>query len=1400
MLIRSIRLYPWLIYSSSKLQHESQPRRFFTIHKRSKHVLSLAAVLLLGLLLAGTAAADHTPNPTSVTIAGNLQSEITSNACGDWLETCAQTHLDDPEDGVWQGTFNVPAGNYLYKAVINDNWSENYPASDKPLAAPGGNVKFYYDHETHWITDNVNSRIVVAAGNFQSFLGCNPAENEGNWQPWCLRSWLQDVDGDGTYTFVTDDIPAGNYEGKAALNEGWDESYPGGNYLFNVPNDCSTTTFTFVSSSNTFSVASVAGNCDGGHDLDNNVEYDGLGHNSHDTLYRVPFGAVTPGTEVILRLRTYHNDVASVRARVWDDAAQGQFFLDLTPVATDVSCYDDAQPDETCDFWQASLTPDAPTTFYYRFIITDGTATAHYEDDAFRDGGWGEARATALDYGYVIQVYDPAFETIEWLQDAVMYQIFPDRFRNGRSNNDPTTNEPRYGWPSEALDRIITKAWSDLPEGYCRHYVNPAQPCTESPRGRDYFGGDIVGVQQRLNYLKDLGVTAIYFNPVFDAASNHAYDTQDYYKIDPFFGTNKEFEKFLKAAEKSGMKVILDGVFNHVSSDSKYFDRYGHFADLGACESVDSPYRDWFNFFEQAGGPCAGPGGPNTMNYPAWFGFDSLPVLNKNNPEVRALFYGDEDSVGRYWLDLGADGWRLDVMGDGSFPAEFWQEFRVAIKDEDPNAPIIGELWKKFEILPKVRGDQADTAMGYRFRNAILGFFGRVDDKGFNDDNQTNQPPSLFATKLISIREDNPDASYYTMMNILGSHDTQRILWLLTPGARNREEREFNAANLARGKQMLRLAAVVQMTTPGTPTIYYGDEIALTGDDDPDDRRTFPWTGGGKYGNGGDAAMLAHYDKLVQWRKNFTVFREGELSFLLTDDANRTMAYMMRLPNQAAIVAVNRAETPQTLTIDAHGLLPDAARLADLMRTVPGTVTAANGVITIQLPALSAAILMPINGQDVVAPNAPTGLTATAGNGQVTLDWNPAGGAARYRLYRSPVTGGGYEFVAEVTASDAVDSSVQNGREYFYVVRAVDAAGNEGAASNEASATPSFPIGYTDIQWPPTINHTLSTNGTENVYGRVYVAGVTDAAGDPDIIRAEVGFGPDGSNPAGWTEWWPMTHNAGCGDCTNNYEYSGKMVPEATGNFDYLVRFSTDNGLTWVYGDVDGWYPDPGQSQTNDPGDMTVSAGSDTTPPAAPANLIVTAHSPESIDLEWDAVGDGDLAFYEVLRSDTAGGPYTEIGETTATTFSDTNVVESETYFYVVRAVDTSFNRSGNSNEVETIALRREVAVTFTVDVPAHTPSGETVYIAGSFNGWLSDVTPMTPVDADTFTITLTGLEGAQIAYKYTLGGIDFFDVEKGASCGEIPDRTITLDYGTDGTMERHDTVVNWRNVAPCGN
>jgi hypothetical protein len=793
------------------------------------------------------------------------------------------------------------------------------------------------------------------------------------------------------------------------------------------------------------------------------------------------------------------------------------------------------------------------------------------------------------------------------------------------------------------------------------------------------------------------------------------------------------------------------------------------------------------------------------MTYEAWWGFESLPVLDKDNPEVRSLIYAADDAVARYWLEEGAAGWRLDVMGDPSFPADFWPEFRQTVKDTDPAAPIVGELWKKFEVIGMSRGDKADTAMNYRFRNAIQGFLGRIDDKGFVDDGQSDQPPSLFVRKLNSVREDYPDATYYTLLNLMDSHDTERILWSLTPGENNREDKEFDAANLARGKEMLRLATVVQMTIPGAPTIYYGDEVGVTGHDDPDDRRTFPWDDDlGPYGIAGDAALFEHYRFLADLRHQNPVFRSGDLTFLLADDDNGTLAYLMRTADEAAVVAINRSDAGRALAVDVGGLLPSAVAMVDALGTV-ADLTAVDGVLSFSVPPLSAAILLPLPGQDLVAPAAPTNLGVTEGDGQVGLSWAGVADAAVYQVYRSPVSGGGYVLVGGTTGMAYTDTGLVNGQHYYYVVSAVDAAGNEGPMSEEAGALPHYTIGWANLQWPPTLDHTISAvNRTGNAYGQVWIDGVTSQPGPTPSLLSQLGFGPEGSVPDGHPDWvWvDAAFNV---DVGNNDEFMASLLPESVGTFDYVYRYSTTGGRDWLVADLNG--PLPAGGLPPNPGKLTVNPSGDTTPPAAPTGLAVISASPAGIELAWDELlGDPTLHGYEVRRAGISGGPYTTLALVTgAPSYVDAAVSEGETYYYVVRAVDTSFNRSGDSDEVMAVAERRTVSVTFNVTVPAHTPAGESVYMAGTLDrldGDLPDWDPggvvLTQVDPTHWTITLTGPESTEIEYKYTLGSWDF--VEKGATCEELANRTLVLSYGAGGTMTLNDLVQNWRNVLPCGN
>ncbi len=1365
----------------------------------------------------------NTPNPTSVTIAGSIQSKL--GCSSDWDPACSSTFLTyDANSDVWRGVWTIPSGAYEYKAALNGNWNENYGlhaiagGANIPLAlAASTEVKFYYDHKTHWVTDNVNSIIASVPGSFQSELGCS-----GDWDPACLRSWLEDPVGDGIYTFSTTAIPAGNFEAKVAINEGWAENYgaggvPGGaNIPFSVVVPGSTVLFSYASTTHVLTITVTP---PPGHHHDNNVEWDGLRHESRDTPYRTPGGAVPAGTPVTLRFRTFHNDVTRVQARIYDLNTSAQSIDDMSLVASDVSCYQATLVNDTCDFYAITLPDTQPDNVWYRFIISDGTDTAYYADDtAALDGGLGSPSKNPVDNSYALMVYDPAFTTPSWAQNAVIYQIFPDRFRNGRKNNDPTTGDPRYA------DPVLELPWNTLPEGFCRGYADAATNCPwrfgapttanpgsiEQPRGRDYFGGDLKGVDQNLDYLKSLGVNTLYFNPIFDSASNHGYDTQDYYTIDPYFGTQKDWDNLVKHTQQLGMRIILDGVYNHMSSDSPIFDRYHHYPTVGACESVTSPYRSWFTFHDvtPGTGTCVGTQGANSATYDGWFGFDSLPVLNKSLPEIQAYFLTSTDSVSKHWLNAGASGWRLDVMGDSSFPDGYWQTFRSVVKSTKPDALIIGELWQKDSTLLRfLRGDLADTTMNYRLRDAVVGLLASTnyDAKGFPDSG-SGILPSQFAARLSSIREDYPDAAFYSLMNLVDSHDTARILWTLTPGSATAADKELNAANVAIGKQRVEIASLIQFTLPGAPTIYYGDEVGMTGNDDPDARRTYPWA---DLGGNPDMGLFKHYQTLASLRSQNNVLTAGDLKVLLADDSAGTVAYGRKTTSQAALVVINRGAQIQTVNIPVVGYLPDGLAFHSLYgvgNTGNVAVNVANGSVSVSLNPQSAWLLA-TDQTDLTPTAAPQGLVVTnEGNAQLSLSWQATTGAAGYNLYRSPVTGGGWVKVnsAAVTGTSFVDSGLRNAQVYFYVVTALDTVGNESGYSNEASGMPHLLIGWANLQSPSTLDHIISvTTPTGLALGQVWIDGVTSQPGPTPTLEAQLGFGPHGSNPSGNADW-TWIDAAFYADKGNNDEYMASMLPDTTGLFDYVYRYSTTNGRDWLYADLDG--PIPTGTLPPNPGLLTVDPSSDTTAPATPANLAVTTTTPTGIGLTWDAVlGDPTLYGYEVLRSDTSGGPYTLIARITTNNFTDTNVVQDATYYYVVRAVDTSFNRSGYSNEVSAKAELRTVTVTFNVTVPGTTDAtGRNVFIAGTLdllNGnlpqWNPGATVLTRIDATHWTITLSGKETTQIQYKYTLG--DWDHVEKGSVCDEIANRQLTLNYGSTGTMTVDDTVLNWRNIAPCG-
>ena len=451
---------------------------------------------------------------------------------------------------------------------------------------------------------------------------------------------------------------------------------------------------------------------------DNEVNWDGLEHDSRDTSYRTPTGPVVTGTSVTLRLRAASGDLTAARVRIFNDRQNTLSLLDMSLVADD----------GTHEWWQITLQPSSlPTVYWYRFIAIDGSDSDYYADDDELLGGLGIPTDEEVDNNWQLTIYDPAFQTPDWVQNAIIYQIFPDRFRDGDTRNDVATGSFYYG-ENSTIYRSNTSQWNQV---ICDPLDEDEDACP-GVYGENFYGGDLQGVIAKLDYLDQLGVSAIYFNPIFRSPSNHGYDTNNYQIIDDSFGDITLFTTLVSQAEARGMAVILDGVFNHTSTDSVYFDLYQRYGGDGACESLSSYYRNWYFFYDVAPGtgPCISSDGvENGADYLSWLGIDSLPVLNSSNDRVQEQFWAPGTvPIGPLWVTNGrAEGWRLDVGGniDPGLLVDpsnmYWEGFRTAILATNPQAYIIGEEWGNASSW--TLGNEWDASTNYQFSNAVLGFW-----------------------------------------------------------------------------------------------------------------------------------------------------------------------------------------------------------------------------------------------------------------------------------------------------------------------------------------------------------------------------------------------------------------------------------------------------------------------------------------------------------------------------------------------------------------------------------------------------------------------------------------------------------------------------------------------------
>ena len=1130
-------------------------------------------------------------------------------------------------------------------------------------------------------------------------------------------------------------------------------------------------------------VASLSAQPDG-------IDRAALWHDSRSDLYRTPGGAVPVQTPVTLRFRAAAGDLDVVTVRVWDALAEREIMLPMTVVTTTPDGY---------DLWEATLdTGKTPTIYWYRFIVTAGGETLYYEDDtrpgaeglyyAANEGGPGAVYTTSPDLSYQITVYDPAFETPRWMRNAVIYQIFPDRFRNGDPANDPADgSDVFYG----ELPLIFHETWNEPPvDGRV----------VQAPSGAgyfnsDFFGGDLAGIIEKLDYLQDLGVTALYLNPIFEARSNHRYDTADFKAIDPLLGDLETFRALVAEARARGMVVILDGVFNHLSSDSMFFDRYHRFETDGACESLESEWRNWFFFVPPKGqqpSPCVDTPTGATY-YVSWAGYDSIPKINSDRPEPRLYFFLGRNSVVNTWGREGIGGWRLDVGGDidpGGPANDYWEGFRVAVRNNNPNAVIIGEEWG--DAARWLLGREWDSTMNYRLRAGILGF---ARDEDFTDNDANGDriiyalTPSEVDGLIHAIEEDYPPTAYHALMNLLGSHDTSRLRFVLGDDP-----------------QRQKLAALLQFTLPGEPTIYYGDEIAIDApsqpdsggvlQDDPYNRAPYPWPDTtGDYYPPPDEGMLAFYRQIAALRHAHPALREGDMITLLADDEAGVYVFLRvnRAAGDAALVALNRSAQDQTVTVEFAGMLPDDLTLEPAFGGDP--VDTVGGSAALTVPALGGNVWAGRRHASFVAPRPPVELSAEGRTGSVALAWEAAPGAAGYAVYRSPVAVGGFERISPeiVTGTAYIDESVTNGFQYYYAVASVSADGLIGQPGESALAIPSAAIGQTVYITDRFDSIRLAYGAAVDVEAAIRIEGATEAEGPADGVRAEAALMPAGGDLSE-ADWRPMQY-AGEQDGWDRYAASVSLT--AAGEFEAVARFSTNAGESWTVVTLEGGiFPA-----------LTVEPPDDTTAPDAPASVAVSRAVSSGVSLEWAASASDDVAAYRVYRTERGGASVliAEIPAGEGTTFTDRNVSVDGRYTYAVSAVDGGLNESGPVASEEVTVRRPIVPVTFVVTVPDYTSQGEgEVYIAGDFGApdlprWDPAGLVMEQIDEQHWTITLDLPEGAKVEYKYVRGTWDA--VEKGPECEEIANRRliVTLPEGEDSLLVDADLVAKWRDLDKCG-
>ena len=600
---------------------------------------------------------------------------------------------------------------------------------------------------------------------------------------------------------------------------------------------------------------------------------------SRDPACKSPFGAVSCGTEVSFTVFcSPEEEIIGGELRIFEEFAGKNRTV---PLHTDGGAF-------RCVY----TAPNEPELAWYGFSLTRRSG------GIVDLGGWWQ-----------LTVYDGRGHTPEWFGSGVSYQIFPDRFCRSRIP-DPA------GMVGE---RTVHENWQDTPD-----FLPDEQG---EIRNRDFFGGDLPGITGKLDYLKGLGVTTVYLNPIFEAASNHRYNTADYLAIDPMLGKEEDFQTLCREAHKRGMRILLDGVFNHTGSVSRYFNADGSYPDVGAAQSAQSPYYNWYHFSRWP------------AEYDAWWGIKTLPAVEEKHPDYREFIFGGRDSVVRHWLRCGADGWRLDVADE--LPDDFIAQLRCAMEEEKSDALLIGEVWEdgsnKIAYDRRRRyllGSETHGLMNYPFRTAALQWLCGGDASDFRESMET-------------LRENYPPDAYYSAMNFLSTHDTPRILTLLggepvpedKPG---RAAARLSPAGYELARRRLMVGAMLLYAFPGSPTVYYGDEAGVQGYEDPLNRRTYPW-------GQEDERLLAWYRKLGALRCSRPSLQQGGISYPLA--AGGGLAVRRFCGSEVTVAVMNAGAE----SLEVH--LPWSGTIATDAMTGQKFLTE-GGVLRLSLPGISGVLLI----------------------------------------------------------------------------------------------------------------------------------------------------------------------------------------------------------------------------------------------------------------------------------------------------------------------------------------------------------------------------------------------------------------------------------------------------------